>query len=75
MPSLMPKSTGLRGVLGEKVMLIRLNPKRSSLTALGPKVWISLTVPIWRCDCLVSPKPGMVLPCRFGSPRLSRWNA
>ena len=36
---------------------------------------LSFKVKIWRRDWRVSPKPGTLLPCRFGSPRRSRWKA
>ena len=72
-PLLMPKSAGFSATFGANVMLMRLKPKRTSLTRLGPKMCVSFSVPIWRFDVRVSPKPGMVLPCRFGSARTSRW--
>ena len=74
-PLLMPKSAGFSCAFGEKVMKMRLKPKRASLTRAGPKVWVSLRVRTWRLERRVSPKPGIELSCRVGSPRESRWKA
>ncbi len=74
-PLLMPNSAGFSGVLGMKVMWMRLNPNRASFTSCVPNTCVWLRVPICRVDSRVSPNPGIVLPCSVGSPRASGWNA
>jgi hypothetical protein len=74
-PLLMPKSAGFKSAFGVNEMLMRLKPKRASLTRAGVNVCVSLKVRIWRRDRRVSPKPGTVLPCSVGSPRKSRCTA
>ena len=67
MPLRIPKSAGLSCAFGVVLEEKRLKPARASLTTLVPKVCVSFKVKICRKARLVLPKPGMVLPVRFGS--------
>src|SRR5207249_4468865 len=39
---------GIELRIGVNVMWMRLKPRRASLTIVGPKIWTSLRVKIWR---------------------------
>ncbi len=45
-----PEVRRISCAFGVKVMLMRLKPKRASLTRLGPKMWVSFRVKICRRD-------------------------
>ena len=50
----------------------RLKPTRASLTRLGLKICVSLSVKICRRGRVMLPKPGIVLPLRVGSRHSAR---